>query len=46
MYNFLNNLFQLNYPRMFRTNICSSSGGVPYKQLTVFHRASYEEFSR
>jgi len=25
---------------MFRTRNCSSSGGVLYKQLTVFHRAS------
>ena len=30
---------------MFRTGNCSSSGGVQYKQLTVFHRASYEESS-
>jgi hypothetical protein len=29
---------------MFRTNSCSSSEGL-YKQLTVFHRASYEESS-
>ena len=25
---------------MFRTNNCSSSGGDPYKQLTVFHHCS------
>jgi len=30
---------------MFRTNNCSPSGGL-YKQLTVFHHASYEESSR
>jgi len=31
---------------MFQTSNCTSSGGVLYKQLTVFHRASYEESSR
>ena len=35
---------------MFRTNNCSSSGGVLYKQLTVFHHAEivskWYEFSR
>jgi len=31
---------------MFRTNNCSSSGGVLYKQRTVFHHATYEKFSR
>jgi len=28
---------------MFRTSNFSSSGGGLYKQLTVFHHASYEE---
>jgi hypothetical protein len=31
---------------MFRTSNSSSSGGVLYKQITVFHQASYEESSR
>jgi len=29
---------------MFRTSKFSSSGGVLYKQLTVFYRAFYEEY--
>ena len=41
MHTFLNNLFRLIYPlNMFRTGNSSSSGGVLYKQLTAFHRAS------
>ena len=31
---------------MFRTSTCSSSGGVLYKQLTVFRHTSSEESSR
>jgi hypothetical protein len=31
---------------VFRSSICSSSGGVLYKQLTVFRRASWKESSR
>jgi len=41
----INNLFQLIILDIFRTNNCSSSVGVLYKHLTVFHRASYEESS-
>jgi hypothetical protein len=38
MYTFLNNLLQLNYPRHV-WNKYSSSGGVLYRQLAVFHLA-------
>jgi hypothetical protein len=40
MHTFVNNLFHLNYPDTFRTSNCSSSGGILYKQLIVFHHAS------
>ena len=34
------------YSDMFRTSKCSSSGGVLYKHLPIFYRASYEASSR